>query len=221
MTAYFAALALGFIFNAVPGAIFAETVRYGARGGFKPALAVQIGSLVGDASWAVLGLLGVGLLLQVDALRIPVGIVGSLYLAWLAVHSWRSANHDFEFGKIRLAPRLREAARSGAMLSITNPQNVAYWAAIGSALGAVDVREPGIVDYMTFFAGFMTSSVLWCFFCAVMVDRLFRRIDVRWARITYRACAIAFLALAIASVRDLVRQESPPSPSPSGVHRSR
>ncbi|MBE9190847.1 LysE family transporter [Gloeocapsopsis crepidinum LEGE 06123] len=89
---FFTALLLGFIFNAAPGAVFAETIRQGVRGGFKPALAVQIGSLVGDELWAVLGLAGVGLLLQLDFLRLPVGIAGILYLLWLAWDAWQEAN---------------------------------------------------------------------------------------------------------------------------------
>jgi chemosensory pili system protein ChpE/L-lysine exporter family protein LysE/ArgO len=219
MSIFFAALALGFVFNAVPGAIFAETVRHGLRGGFRPALAVQIGSLIGDATWAVLGLLGVGLLLQVESLRLPVGIAGAIYLLWLAWDSWRAANRDFVVGAGVAPARLRDAARSGAILSITNPQNVAYWAALGSALGAVGVSDPAPADYAVFFAGFMTSSVFWCFFCAAMVDRLFGAVGVRWARVTYRACAIAFLALAISSARDLTRMDSSPRPAaPAAVH---
>ena len=58
---FFAAFVFGLIFNAAPGAVFAETVRRGIRGGFRPALAVQLGSLAGDTLWALLGLSGVGL----------------------------------------------------------------------------------------------------------------------------------------------------------------
>ena len=59
LTLFTAAFLLGLVFNAAPGPVFAETVRRSLRGGFRPALAVQIGSLVGDALWAVLGLAGV------------------------------------------------------------------------------------------------------------------------------------------------------------------
>ncbi len=53
------AFLLGLIFNAAPGAVFAETIRRGVDGGYQPALAVQIGSLAGDAAWAILGLAGI------------------------------------------------------------------------------------------------------------------------------------------------------------------
>ncbi len=203
-----AAFALGIVFNAAPGAVFAETVRQGVRGGFGPALAVQIGSLVGDGLWAVLGLAGVGLLLQMESFRLPVGVAGAAYLAWLARDSWRAANREFSIVATGPTSSTSRALRSGVLLSVTNPQNIAYWAAIGSALGAVGIPDPSPADYMVFFAGFMASSIVWSFFCAAMVDRLFRSMGGAWVRLTYRACALALLALAISSVRDLVRPES-------------
>jgi len=205
MTLFISAFFLGLIFNAAPGAVFAATVREGVRGGFRPALDVQIGSLVGDATWAVLGLVGVGLLLQTEVLRIPVGIAGVIYLVWLAWDSWRAASRAFTLGTD--AEHLRgRALRQGVLLSITNPQNVAYWAALGSALGAVGVKTPVAADYAIFFAGFMASSVAWAFVCAALVDRLFRHATARWASITYKVCAIAFLVLAASAMRDLFTQ---------------
>lgn len=208
MTALFiSAFLLGLVFNAAPGAVFAETVRQGVRGGFRPALAVQIGSLVGDALWALLGLIGIGILLQLEWLRGPVGIAGGIYLFWLARDSWIAASREFSINEVSVTEP-GKAMRAGALISITNPHNIAYWAALGSALGAVGIQEPQAADYATFFAGFMVSSVMWCFFCAAVVDRLFRRAGARWAKVTYRLCAAAFLALAISSVRDVIVQPS-------------
>jgi len=68
LTLFAAAFLLGLVFNAAPGPVFAETVRRSLRGGFRPALAVQIGSLVFYALLALLGLAGVGLLLQLELL---------------------------------------------------------------------------------------------------------------------------------------------------------
>lgn len=203
MILFISAFALGLIFNAAPGAVFAATVREGVRGGFRSALHVQIGSLVGDATWAVLGLLGVGLLLRADALRLPVGIAGAMYLCWLAFDSWRAASREFSLERVEDGSP-RKALREGVLLSITNPQNVAYWAALGSALGSLGIHEPSAGDYGVFFAGFMASSVAWAFVCAALVDRLFRNASARWAKVTYKLCAIAFLVLAAAAVRDLL-----------------
>lgn len=203
LTLFFTALFLGFIFNAAPGAVFAETIRQGVRGGFKPALAVQIGSLAGDALWAVLGLAGVGFLLQLDFLRLPIGVASTLYLLWLAWDAWKEADKEFSVKAEQDIAYQQKALRSGILLSITNPQNIAYWAALGSAMGAVGIAEPTANHYLLFFAGFMVSSVLWSFICAGLVSRVFGRAGVRWARLTYRACAVAFLLLALSSARSL------------------
>ncbi len=85
------ALWLGLVFNAAPGAVFSESLRRGIRGGFGPAFAVQAGSLMGDAVWAVLGLAGVGTLFAVPALRVPLTVAGCLLLAWLGVSGLRDA----------------------------------------------------------------------------------------------------------------------------------
>lgn len=211
LSLFFTAFGLGLVFNAAPGAVFAETVRQGVRGGYRPALAVQIGSLVGDATWAVLGLLGIGLALQWDALRWPVGVAGVIYLTWLSWDSWQAARtvHQIDDGQ---PPPRGSPLRKGMLLSLSNPQNLAYWAAMGSAMGALGVAEPDAGDYGVFFAGFMVASVVWSFVCAAIVDRLFRRASPAWASFTYRVCAAALLSLALGTLRDLAQTPSPVHP---------
>lgn len=209
LTLFIAALVLGLIFNAAPGAVFAESVRRSLRGGFRSAFAVQIGSLTGDAIWALLGLAGIGVLFQLDALRLPIGIAGALYMTWLAWTSWREATQPPRAAAHRADARSGSALRAGVMLSITNPQNIGYWAALGSALSAVGVTEPAPIHYGVFFGGFMTASVVWAFVCARIVVTVFGRAEGAWARLTHRACAVAFLLLALASLHNLWRVGQP------------
>jgi chemosensory pili system protein ChpE/L-lysine exporter family protein LysE/ArgO len=197
------AFGLGLLFNAAPGPVFAATVQVGVRGGFKPALAVQLGSIVGDGVWAILGLSGVGVLLQLESLRLAIGVAGIAYLLWLAWQSWRASREEFVVDAAATPADTRRAWRSGIALSLTNPQNVAYWAAIGSALAALGIDDPTLVDYAIYFTGFMLSSVVWAFVCAALVERVLFGAGVRYARITYLACALAFLGLALVSLRDL------------------
>ena len=202
LTLLITALVLGLVFNATPGPVFAETVRRGIRGGFRSALAVQLGSLIGDALWAVVGLVGVGFLSRVEALRTPISVAGVAYLLWLAWSAWQVSRGEVG-ASVGAETTHRRAFRSGVLLSLTNPQNIAYWAAIGSALRAIGVTEPTVADNLAFFAAFMVSSTIWAFFLSAFVDRVFRRVGLVWARMTYRACAIAFLVLALAMLRQL------------------
>jgi len=211
LSVFAAAFGLGLVFNAAPGPVFAATLRHGVRGGFRPALAVQLGSLVGDALWAVLGLAGVGLLATLESLRLPIGIAGALYLLWLARDAWVASRLEFTLEGVDESESRDAALKSGMLLSLTNPQNIGYWAALGSALGAVGVHEPRSADYAVFFAGFMLSSVVWAIVFAGLVDWALGRAGSRWARVTYRMCAILFLALALTSLRELwaSRERSP------------
>jgi chemosensory pili system protein ChpE/L-lysine exporter family protein LysE/ArgO len=197
------AFGLGLVLNAAPGPVFAETVCRGARGGFRLAIGVQVGSIVGDAVWAALGLLSIALLLELEPLRVPIGIAGAAYLLWLAWDAWRSARHEFSMGGADVAGSRQEALRAGLLLSLTNPQHLAYWAAVGSALGSLGLSHPTTAHYSIFFTGFLLSSIVWAFLISALVDRLFRRVGARWARLTYRACAIALLALALSMIREL------------------
>lgn len=222
LTLFLTALGLGFVFNAAPGAVFVETVRQGVRGGYRPALAVQLGSLAGDTLWAVLGLIGVALLLSLESLRLPIGIAGVVYLLWLALDAWKAAKREFAVDANAAPADANHALRAGIVLSVTNPQNIAYFAAIGSAIAALGVTHPTVTDYAVFFAGLMLASILWCFICAALVDRVFRNVGLRWARLTYRGCAILFLALALSSLRELVRNETQatrPTPAIEGSPR--
>jgi chemosensory pili system protein ChpE len=202
LTLFVSAFFLGLVFNAAPGAVFAETVRQGVRGGYRAALQVQLGSLVGDALWAILGLVGVGLLMQAESLRLPVGLAGIAYLLWLSYDSLRASTLEFD-KQVNPSAAQKGAFKAGVLLSVTNPQNIAYWAALGSAMGAVGIREPDAAQYAVFFAGFMVSSIVWSFACAALVARLFRNASAGWAKLTYRACAVAFLIIALSSSRDI------------------
>ena len=177
MIFFIQAFILGLLFNAAPGVVFTETIKRGITGGFFPALYVQIGSLAGDAIWAILGLLGVGILLNIDIFKFPLSIIGIIYLIYLAYDSFVSSNIKYE--KIVVSKLMKSSAlKSGIFLSITNPQNIAYWAALGSSFGALGIAEPQTSHYFIFFFGFISSSILWCFICALAVEKIFKYTNI-------------------------------------------
>jgi Putative threonine efflux protein len=203
MIFFIQAFILGLLFNAAPGAVFTETIKRGINGGFFPALYVQIGSLAGDAIWSILGLLGIGILLNIDILKFPLSIIGIIYLIYLAYDSFISSN--FKYEKIVVSKSMKNnALKSGVFLSITNPQNIAYWAALGSSFGALGIAEPQTSHYFIFFFGFISSSILWCFVCALAVEKIFKYTNSVIKKYIFRICAIVFLYLAIGTFHNLI-----------------
>lgn len=172
---FVSAFLLGLLFNAAPGAVFAESLRRGIRGGFRPALGVQIGSLAGDLLWAVLGLSGAAALFTLPQVAQPLGLVGAALMLWMAWQSLRDALSPVpEFaptggGAGGGADQDRSAVMAGAGLALSSPFNITYWGALGGTVSALGVAEPGWQAFTVFLAGFMASSVLWCFVCAGLV----------------------------------------------------
>lgn len=203
MIFFIQAFILGLLFNAAPGVVFTETIKRGINGGFFPALYVQIGSLAGDALWAILGLLGIGILLNIDILKYPLSIIGIIYLIYLAYDSFISSNVKYE--KIVVSKSIKNnALKSGVFLSITNPQNIAYWAALGSSFGALGIAEPQTSHYFIFFFGFISSSILWCFVCALAVEKIFKYTNSVIKKYIFRICTIVFLYLAVGTFYNLI-----------------
>tara|TARA_B100001778_G_scaffold258944_1_gene219255 strand:- start:1318 stop:1929 length:612 start_codon:yes stop_codon:yes gene_type:complete len=203
MIFFIQAFILGLLFNAAPGVVFTETIKRGINGGFFPALYVQIGSLAGDALWAILGLLGIGILLNIDILKYPLSIIGIIYLIYLAYDSFISSNIKYE--KIVVSKSIKNnALKSGVFLSITNPQNIAYWAALGSSFGALGIAEPQTSHYFIFFFGFISSSILWCFVCALAVEKIFKYTNSVIKKYIFRICTIVFLYLAVGTFYNLI-----------------
>lgn len=190
------AFALGLAFNAAPGVVFAESLRRGVRAGFKPALAVQLGSLVGDAAWAVLGLAGAGALFQLPATRVPIAVAGSGVLIWLGWQALSDAPTAIPPDRAEGAGALpvhTGALAAGAALSLGNPLNVVYWSGAAGTVAAVLGETPSGAHLATFFLGFMASSVAWCFACAGMIAVVRRTIAVSLVRGLEVACGLALL----------------------------
>lgn len=199
---FVSAFALGLLFNAMPGAVFAESLRRGLRGGFGPAFAVQIGSLVGDFAWAVLGLLGAAALFSLPVVQTPLALLGAAFLAWLAWQALRDGLAPMPTFDPTAAPARRgPALLSGVVLSLSNPMNITYWAGLGGTVVALGAADPGWTVFAAFLAGFMASSVLWCFFCAGLIAWTRRHVGPATWRALHvgSAAGLAYFAWRVAS----------------------
>lgn len=199
---FVSAFVLGILFNAMPGAVFAESLRRGLRGGFAPAFAVQIGSLVGDFVWAVLGLLGAAALFSLPIVQTPLALLGAAFLAWLAWQALRDGLAPMPAFEPVATPTGRSPALpSGAVLSLSNPMNITYWAGLGGTVVALGAADPGWTAFATFLAGFMVSSVLWCFVCAGLIAWTRRHVGpATWKALHFGSAAgLAYFARRVAS----------------------
>ena len=190
MSLFISSFVLAIAFCAPPGVITAETVRRGAARGFIPALFVQLGSLVGDTTWAIIALTGLAVVVQNNLAKIVLSLVGILLMLKLA---W-DAIQDARQGK-ELATALPDSHRgdftNGAFLSLGNPMNIVFWTGLGTTVFASISERPQPADFAIFFAGFLGGAILWCFIMAGLVAWGRKFVTPRFFRWVNLACGFA------------------------------
>lgn len=90
------------------------------------------------------------------------------------------------------------------MLSLTNPQAIAYWVAFGGSIeaivgGSADPRQLAI-----FFGGFMAGCLVYCFLAAAVISGARSLLRKSLYRLVNTVCGIALLGFAVLLVYDTV-----------------
>lgn len=96
----------------------------------------------------------------------------------------------------------RNAFGAGAAISCQSEER-GLLGCLGSALAGIVDGTPNQAQSLVFFAGFMLSSLIWCFCCAALVDWLRRNTSLFWHRVSYAGCGVLLLGLAGLALRGL------------------
>jgi len=185
---------LAISFCAPPGIISAETIRRGSARGFIPALYVQLGSLVGDITWAIIALTGLSFLIQNQIAKTILSLIGIILMFKLAWNAFKDARSGRELDISESVSVYGDFA-SGAFLSLGNPLNIVFWTGLGTSVFASITGKPQPIHLVIFFAGFMAGAILWCFFMASLVAWGKQWMTVtffRWVNLTCTAALVYF-----------------------------
>jgi chemosensory pili system protein ChpE len=185
---FISAFSLGLAFNAAPGVIAVESLRRGVARGTWSALSLQFGSLIGDATWAVIALIGLSFVFQNLIIALIFSVFGCVLLLRFAWDALKASRRIIALDSAASTSRGDFAA--GAALSLSNPQNVAFWLGIGGTIISMGVLNPQPAHMATFFAGYMTACVCWCFVFAGLVGYGRKFINQRFFRWINLACAL-------------------------------
>jgi threonine/homoserine/homoserine lactone efflux protein len=180
-TLFVAAVGLGLAYSAAPGAVNTEALRRGLSRGYRPALLVQVGALVGDLVWATLALVGTGLFLQDRSVQTVLGVAGGCFLLRLG---WSALQQAWRGGLPGAHGRVdRGDFATGLVFSLATPFGLAFWSGVGGGMAATGGGDPGLQDGLLFLAGFSAGAVAWCLGAAAAIGwgRRFVGIEtLRW-----------------------------------------
>lgn len=188
---FLTAFAMSLAFAIQPGVIGFESLRRGIAHGWSAALHVELGSLLGDGLWAIIALLGASFLFQNRLVALALGLFGCALLLRFALEAWRASRSDVDMSGA--GDRRQNHLAAGAMLSLSNPQNITFMLGMSGTITGLGMLDPEPIHLLVFFAGYMIAQVCWCFFFATVVEFGRRRLNQRLFRWINLACA-AFLA---------------------------
>ncbi|WP_394888928.1 LysE family translocator [Mesorhizobium sp. AaZ16] len=196
--AYSAALAIA---AAIPGPGVTALVARALGSGFRSALAMSFGLVVGDLTYLTAVVLGLALVAQTfGAVFLVIKWLGVAYLSWLAWSFWKSGITPETVEARKGKGGLFASFLAGLTVTLGNPKTMIFYLALTPTL--VDLRTITFADY-AILAGLTVVVLL-----VVLVPYLALAAKARWFLKTPRALkalnrtAAAFMAgaaLAIAS----------------------
>lgn len=188
------ACVLGLVYSAAPGAVNTEALRRGLQRGFLPSFMVQIGALLGDLVWAIIGLTGVALVFHFLAVKVILGIAGAAFLLRMAWMSLLDAGKPIDLTQSE-AKEHRDFL-TGIVFSLANPFGIAFWGGIGGGFAAHITGMPLIDKLVFLFVGFATGAFAWCIGISALVAWLRNFIGEKLLRgiFTLSSLAMAYFA---------------------------
>jgi putative LysE/RhtB family amino acid efflux pump len=152
---------LGFVVAAAIGPISLLCIRTVLRGALGTGVAIGAGAAVVDASYALLGSFGAGQLLQIDALRLTLGLVGAAVIGVLGARTLWSAF------RVRLGGESDEEVASPRRAFLTslaatasNPTTILSWAAVFAAASTASAVDSG-AQTLLLVAGVGAGTLTW------------------------------------------------------------
>jgi putative LysE/RhtB family amino acid efflux pump len=191
-----AGFGLGFVVAAQIGPISLLCIRSVLRGRFAVGVAIGAGAAVIDALYAALGAAGAGALLQIDAARLTLGIVGACVLAAIGLRTLHSAFRVRLGGESTdevASPRRAFLTSLGATAS--NPLTIASWAAAFSAASTAALAGSASTA-VVLVAGVGWGTLTWFTILSGGVSLARRRIGARLVTVVDAISGAAILGFA-------------------------
>ena len=193
MTALAVGFGLGFAVALQVGPVTLLTVRSVIRGGLWVGLAMGAGVAAIDAAYAAAGAAGAGAVLELEPLRVALGLAGAVVILAIGARTLWSAF------RLRMGGETAEevaepgrALRTALVATASNPLTILSWAAIFAAASTADVVSSASGAALVV-AGVLAGSFAWMAILSAIITLARRRIRDRGIRILDAASGTGIL----------------------------
>jgi chemosensory pili system protein ChpE len=197
-------IAAGAAYCAPVGPVNVEIVRRGLTMGFLAAFLVALGSVIGDAFWAAVGILGSTLLMESLALRVAIGGLGVIIVLLLSWSAFRASRMDPDY-HLMDPPRKRTGFIAGVALSMANPFAIFFWLWAAASMASLGLGRDHHAARVSFFAGLVTGAIVYGLALSGLVAWSRRFLSRHVVRKINLGAAVGLLALAVFMALRLVK----------------
>lgn len=196
MTPLVVGFGLGFAVAAQVGPVTLLTVRSVIRGGFLVGIAMGAGVACIDAAYAAAGAAGAGAVLELEPLRLGLGLLGAAVIAAIAIRTLWSAFRVRMGGETDDEVTTPAAAlRTALAATASNPLTIVSWAAIFAAASTAELASSaGSMALMV--GGVLAGSFVWMAALAGALSVVRRRIGDGGLRLLDAASGTGLLVFA-------------------------
>ena len=201
------ALIVGYSGALTPGPIFTYVVAESARQGHTVGPRVVLGHVLLEVALVIAIALGIGSLLASPVATIVIGLVGGAMLLWMA----RGILTGVFSGRLSLSLQAERPVRrsggpvlAGAVLSISNPYFVLWWATVGLTYITAALRF-GALGLGVFYAGHALSDLTWYWGVSGLEGAGRRYVNQTMYRAVLGVCGIFLIGLALYFIVEALR----------------
>ncbi len=147
----------------MPGPLLTLTVAHAARRGFISGPLLMLGHAALELALIAALIYGLGPIIQKDAVKGAISLLGGGALLWMGGGMARSAGGmslNIGGGEEKPAGAAANPVAAGALASVSNPYWIFWWATIGLGY-LISSLKLGVAGVAAFFLGHISADFLW------------------------------------------------------------
>jgi threonine/homoserine/homoserine lactone efflux protein len=159
---YLASMVMGFSGAMIPGPMLTLAIKESLQRGFKAGPQMVTGHALLELLLVIAIFFGLGQIIMWPSIQGTIGVVGGLFLFWMAYgilrEAWTLPALDLRGqggGGDRLHPVI-----AGVTVSISNPYWSLWWVTAGAG-SLLLAANNGLAGFASFFAGHITADYVW------------------------------------------------------------
>ncbi len=181
----------------MPGPLLALNISEAARRGFWAGPLLVVGHATVELFLVVALAWGLSQVLGSNLVRGIIGVLGGLFLMWMAFSILRQARHQ----ELPLAAEnptgmpTRRLVLAGVLVSVANPFWLVWWATAGAELLLRSLTAVGVIGVALFYIGHILADLGWYSLVSLLIAKGRRLMSNRVYRGLLAICGVALLGM--------------------------